>query len=154
MRAARTIPREERSLIPLIPRGTQPDQEQENMAGIRMSGVCVLLAVSAVLLGLFGSGYALKCFNCVLSSDKVCSVNITCPPTDDACLVVRSGSSRIAACIPYNSCNSEFIAKKYSISNFSYDCCQKELCNSSGMTVVNKAILSLVTMLALVWICL
>ncbi|XP_078540427.1 CD59 glycoprotein [Lissotriton helveticus] len=123
------------------------------MARVQMSGVGVLLVVSAVLLGLFGSGYALKCFNCGTLSDKVCIANITCPTTDDACLLVKSGTSRLTSCIPYNSCNSELIAKKYSLSNFSFNCCQKELCNSGGMTVVNKAIFSLVTMLALVWIC-
>ncbi|KAJ1182245.1 hypothetical protein NDU88_007439 [Pleurodeles waltl] len=109
------LPERRGRLIPLL-RGTQPDEEKENMARVGMNGV--LLAVSAVLLGLFGSG-----------------------------------SARLTTCLAYNSCNNDFLAKEYNLGTFSYDCCQKELCNSSVMTVVNKTIMSLVAMLALVWIC-
>ncbi|XP_069077968.1 CD59 glycoprotein [Pleurodeles waltl] len=121
------------------------------MARVGMNGV--LLAVSAVLLGLFGSGYALKCFNCPIMSEKACTTNVTCQAGKDACLLIKSGSARLTTCLAYNSCNNDFLAKEYNLGTFSYDCCQKELCNSSVMTVVNKTIMSLVAMLALVWIC-
>ncbi|XP_069479501.1 CD59 glycoprotein [Ambystoma mexicanum] len=112
-----------------------------------------LLAVAAVVLMLCDSGYALKCYNCSNLSDKPCLSNTTCPASEDACLLVVSGSQKLTSCFPYNSCNTEGITKKFGVNSFSYYCCQKALCNNSVMAVVNKTVFSLVTMLALIWIC-
>ncbi|XP_025945165.1 F-box only protein 3 isoform X3 [Apteryx rowi] len=98
----------------------------------------VLLTVVVVLVAFCSSGYTLRCYHCE-NSPTLCKTNSTCLSTEDTCLQMKFGKLRTFSCWKTSQCNVNDIAVFFQLDNFDYFCCQRDLCNKSPITGVNKA---------------
>ncbi|NXB75457.1 CD59 protein, partial [Donacobius atricapilla] len=111
---------------------------------------CILLAACVVLIAFCGSGYTLRCYHCE-NSPTLCRTNSTCLPTEDTCLKLEFGKLRTYSCWKMAQCNSNAIADAFLLDNFKYYCCQRDLCNESAITGVNKAAFGIASVMAVLW---
>ncbi|XP_073514889.1 CD59 glycoprotein-like isoform X2 [Phyllobates terribilis] len=106
---------------------------------------CVLLALGLVFLSLCSTGQAIDCYTCDRWSADQCTISGTCAATDNACMRVTltDGTSKYS-CRVYDKCTSPLVSEENGgIKNFEIKCCQKNLCNSSGLVASPSAVLLL-----------
>uniref|UniRef100_A0A672M751 UPAR/Ly6 domain-containing protein n=1 Tax=Sinocyclocheilus grahami TaxID=75366 RepID=A0A672M751_SINGR len=64
------------------------------------------------------------------------------------------GGKTIRRCIRYTDCDNSRLSQKFpSISEYTYRCCNTDLCNSGPATVASTWILSLLAVLTGLWSC-
>ncbi|XP_060915400.1 CD59 glycoprotein-like [Labrus mixtus] len=90
------------------------------------SSVAFLLAVS---LAMFGLGVSLQCYSCPGGSSSSCEVKQECNQGEDSCLKLTSGESTYSACLRYADCDFMTLAASYRLPDFTFSCCQSNLCN-------------------------
>ncbi|KAM6073997.1 PREDICTED: CD59 glycoprotein [Chlamydotis macqueenii] len=112
---------------------------------------CILVTVCIVLVAFCSSGYALRCYHCD-NSPSLCKTNSTCLATEDTCLQMRFGKLRTSSCWKLSQCNVNDIAEFFQLDNFEFFCCQHDLCNESAITAVNKAALSIASVMTMLWV--
>ncbi|XP_053113062.1 CD59 glycoprotein-like [Hemicordylus capensis] len=109
-----------------------------------MKGILITIATLFLFCCLGG---ALKCYNCDPGS---CRTEEECSPDKDACLIVRFGGRNVSKCWKYSRCTNEYISIDFTLNNFRFHCCQKDLCNSSPKTTCSEIVLGLVS-LVVIW---
>uniref|UniRef100_A0A8D0H001 CD59 glycoprotein n=1 Tax=Sphenodon punctatus TaxID=8508 RepID=A0A8D0H001_SPHPU len=110
----------------------------------------ILLTVVLVLVAFCGSGDGIRCYKCS-ATPGLCKEETECSSPFDACLKYSFGGQSISDCWKYSQCSRDFISNHFKHDNFKFGCCQRNLCNKGPSTVVSKAVLSIVTMLTVVW---
>uniref|UniRef100_A0A452IDG6 Uncharacterized protein n=1 Tax=Gopherus agassizii TaxID=38772 RepID=A0A452IDG6_9SAUR len=90
------------------------------------------------------------CYNCPLTAVP-CKTNVTCPSDTDSCLWLKVGIT-LSGCYKYSNCDMNQIKEKYKVDNFNFKCCQKDLCNRSQTTMISTAVISIATMMTMIWI--
>ncbi|TFK11405.1 prolyl 4-hydroxylase subunit alpha-2 [Platysternon megacephalum] len=120
-----------------------------NMNGSKTN--CVLLTGFIILAVFCSSGYMLKCYSCPPVA-LPCKTNITCPSDTDSCLWIKIGEKTLTACYKYSNCDMNRIKEEYKFDNFNFKCCQKDLCNRSQTTMISTAVLSIATVMTMIWI--
>ncbi|MEE6526091.1 hypothetical protein FKM82_026510, partial [Ascaphus truei] len=94
---------------------------------------------------------ALTCYNCKSYSAEKCQSNTECTVEEDACLqLFRTDGATWYQCYPYSKCNRDRINTDFGINNFSYKCCQSNLCNGSVRAGLANAALLLSLTAALI----
>ncbi|NWV74252.1 CD59 protein, partial [Dasyornis broadbenti] len=111
---------------------------------------CILLIACIVLIAFCGSGYTLRCYHCD-NSPVPCRTNSTCLMGEDTCLQIKSGKLRTSACWRTSQCRVNQIAESFHLDNFEFFCCQHDLCNEGAVTGINKAALSIASVMAMLW---
>ncbi|XP_054620154.1 CD59 glycoprotein-like isoform X2 [Dunckerocampus dactyliophorus] len=92
------------------------------------SPVLICLAVGWSLLDF---GWSLQCYSCPHGSSSSCDVIHDCNNHEDGCLKLTSAEKTYSRCITYADCDFLTLAAKYfSLSDFTFSCCQSNLCNS------------------------
>ncbi|XP_072825865.1 CD59 glycoprotein [Vicugna pacos] len=120
------------------------------MVTMGSKGGFVLLWLLLILAVLCHLGHSLQCYNCV-DPPHECTTTVNCTHNQDACIVVKAVPSKsYYQCWKIADCKFEVIAKSLEEKELKYNCCQKDLCNSSHvMNTAGKAVL-LVSLLLLV----
>ncbi|NXK91139.1 CD59 protein, partial [Formicarius rufipectus] len=95
-------------------------------------------------------GYTLRCYHCE-NSPSLCRTNSTCLMNEDTCLQMKFGKLRTFSCWKASQCSMNEIAESFQLDNFEFFCCQHDLCNEGAVPGVNKAALSVASVLALLW---
>ncbi|XP_020511620.1 CD59 glycoprotein-like [Labrus bergylta] len=90
------------------------------------SSVTFLLAVS---LAMFGLGVSLQCYYCPGGSSSSCEVTQECNQGEDSCLKLTSGESTYSSCLRDADCDFRTLAARYPLPDFTFSCCQSNLCN-------------------------
>nr|AZK16922.1 CD59 glycoprotein [Xenopus laevis] len=110
-----------------------------------------VIVLALVILSLCTYGDALKCYTCPVFSDS-CST-ITCEANQNACLKLSKADGSLRQCSSISRCESKYIKEDFAgITNFKYECCQSDLCNSSVTSLPSVGLLlSLATALLLVF---
>ncbi|KFP83428.1 CD59 glycoprotein, partial [Acanthisitta chloris] len=111
---------------------------------------CILLTACIVLVAFCSSGYALRCYHCD-HSPTPCRTNMTCSMSEDACLLLKSGTLITSSCWKLSQCKVNDIAESFHLDNFDFFCCQYELCNEGTITGVNKAALGIASVVTMLW---
>ncbi|XP_009686711.2 CD59 glycoprotein isoform X1 [Struthio camelus] len=124
-----------------------PDK-REGRSMIKMN--CILLTVCIFLVAFCSSGYTLRCYHCQ-NSPTLCKTNSTCIAPEDTCLQMKSGKLRTFSCWKTSQCNVNDIAVLFQLDNFEYFCCQRDFCNKSPITGVNKAAFSIASVMTVLW---
>ncbi|XP_073688203.1 CD59 glycoprotein isoform X2 [Garra rufa] len=109
----------------------------------------LFLLVCCVTLSL---GSSLQCYKCEDYTGGRCTVQQVCS-YEDACLYLHEkGGKTIRRCIRYTDCDNSRLSQKFpSISEYTYRCCNTDLCNSGPATAASTWILSLLAVLTGIW---
>ncbi|XP_026156458.1 CD59 glycoprotein-like [Mastacembelus armatus] len=99
------------------------------------SSVVFCLAVS---FAMFGFGLSLQCYSCPDGSTSSCEVKHDCHEGEDSCLKLTSGEKTYTGCLRYADCDFMTLAVMYSLPDFNFSCCQKQLCNGQEKTWIRK----------------
>ncbi|XP_054874119.1 CD59 glycoprotein-like [Amphiprion ocellaris] len=99
------------------------------------SSVAFCLAVS---FATFGFGVSLQCYSCPDGSSTSCEVTQECNQGEDGCLKLTSGEKTYTRCLRYTDCDFMTLAVRYSLPDFTFDCCQSKLCNSQNKSFFQK----------------
>ncbi|XP_040909645.1 CD59 glycoprotein-like [Toxotes jaculatrix] len=99
------------------------------------SSVVFCLAVS---FAMFGFGHSLECYSCPDGSSSSCEVKLECNQGEDSCLKLTSGEKTYTGCIRYTDCDFMTLAPRYSLPDFTFSCCQSELCNGQELSFLEK----------------
>ncbi|XP_041664085.1 CD59 glycoprotein-like [Cheilinus undulatus] len=99
------------------------------------SSVVFLLAVS---FAMFGFGASLQCHSCPGGSSSDCEVKQECNQGEDSCLKLTSGGNTYSSCLRYADCDFMTLAVRYSLPDFTFSCCQSELCNGPEKSFLQK----------------
>ncbi|NXF07416.1 CD59 protein, partial [Smithornis capensis] len=110
----------------------------------------IMLTACVVLVAFCHSGYTLRCYHCD-NSPTLCKSNSTCLATEDTCLQLKFGKLRTFSCWKLSQCSVNEIAEFFQLDNFDFFCCQHDLCNKGAITGVNKAALSIASVMAMLW---
>ncbi|XP_056255553.1 CD59 glycoprotein-like isoform X2 [Seriola aureovittata] len=99
------------------------------------SSVVFCLAVS---FAMFGFGVSLQCYSCPDGNSSSCEVKQQCNQGEDSCIKVTSGETIYTGCISYADCEFRTLAVRYPIPQFTFSCCQSELCNKQEKSFLQK----------------
>ncbi|XP_062974878.1 CD59A glycoprotein-like [Elgaria multicarinata webbii] len=113
-----------------------------------MKRFLITALITIFILALFShSGSALTCFRCERSP---CTNNVTCPATDNRCMVAYLGNRNTSNCWQDANCNLDYIGKTFSSTSFSFRCCSRDLCNGSPVTTGSKIVLGIASLLTII----
>ncbi|KAM4617842.1 CD59 glycoprotein-like isoform 1-T2 [Discoglossus pictus] len=96
-----------------------------------MSGIRNCMILGVILLSLCNTGWTLKCYKCVGMPNNKCETEETCSSGLDACINLKTASTKTQQCIAYSRCTKEQVAIDFGVTSFSLECCQNNLCNFS-----------------------
>uniref|UniRef100_A0A8C4MN22 CD59 glycoprotein n=1 Tax=Equus asinus asinus TaxID=83772 RepID=A0A8C4MN22_EQUAS len=82
----------------------------------------VLTGVLAIL------GHSLECYSCI-NPVISCDINMTCSYNFDACILVKAGR-HYYQCWRMEHCEWDYISSALGETKLTYECCQKDLCNT------------------------
>ncbi|KAM7108555.1 CD59 glycoprotein isoform 1-T2 [Ciconia maguari] len=111
---------------------------------------CVVLTTCIILVAFCSCGYTLRCYHCE-NSPSLCKTNSTCLANEDTCLQMKFGKLRTSSCWKSSQCSVNDIAEFFQLDNFEFFCCQRDLCNESTITGVNKAAFSIASVMTMLW---
>ncbi|XP_067293147.1 CD59 glycoprotein isoform X2 [Pseudorasbora parva] len=99
-------------------------------------------------------GSSLRCYKCEDYTGGHCSVQQVCS-YEDACLYLHEkGGKTIRRCIRYTDCDNSRLSQKFpAISEYTYRCCNTDLCNSGPATAASTSLLYLLPVLSGLWSC-
>uniref|UniRef100_A0A8C2PQU0 MAC-inhibitory protein n=1 Tax=Cyprinus carpio TaxID=7962 RepID=A0A8C2PQU0_CYPCA len=124
--------------------------------GLFLLVCCVTLSLGVKHYGIrFSSaGSSLRCYKCEDYTGGRCTVQQVCS-YEDACLYLHEkGGKTIRRCIRYTDCDNSRLSQKFpSISEYTYRCCNTDLCNSGPATAASMWTLSLLAVLTGLWSC-
>ncbi|KAM7086012.1 CD59 glycoprotein [Molossus nigricans] len=107
-------------------------------------GVIILPGLLLILSVLYNTGHGLQCYTC-LNPGGECALSRNCTPNFDACLFVKAETRTYYQCWKMDDCNYLTLSKYLGEKTLEYRCCQKNLCNKSGGTVITGTTILLVT---------
>ncbi|XP_009296055.2 CD59 glycoprotein isoform X1 [Danio rerio] len=114
--------------------------------GLFLLVCCVTLSLGNKHYGMrFSSaGSSLRCYKCEDYAGGRCSVQQPCS-YEDACLHLHEkGGKTIRRCIRYTDCDNSRLSQQFpSISEYTYRCCNTDLCNGGPLTTAGSLFLSL-----------
>ncbi|KAG7500509.1 CD59 glycoprotein-like [Solea senegalensis] len=87
---------------------------------------------------MFGLGVSLQCYSCPGGSSSSCEVKHGCNQGEDTCLKLTSEEKTYTGCMRYADCDFMTLAVKYSLPDFTFDCCQSNLCNGQEKSFLDK----------------
>ncbi|CAG10812.1 unnamed protein product [Tetraodon nigroviridis] len=90
---------------------------------------CPALLCLAVGLAALGCAISLECYSCSGESPDHCGETQQCGHHEDSCLKLTSNGMIYAGCIRYSDCNFLTLGSKYVLPDFTFSCCQSNLCN-------------------------
>ncbi|KAA0724615.1 hypothetical protein E1301_Tti003883 [Triplophysa tibetana] len=124
--------------------------------GLFLLVCCVTLSLGVEHYGmrLSSAGSALKCYKCEDYTGARCSTQQTCS-YEDACLYLHEkGGKTFRRCIRYTDCDNSRLSQKFpsiSQSQYTYRCCNTDLCNGAPVTVAHASIIPLLAALTGLW---
>nr|XP_014695020.1 CD59 glycoprotein [Equus asinus] len=93
-------------------------------------GRFVLLGLLLILGVLCRSGHSLECYSCI-NPVISCDINMTCSYNFDACILVKAEVGRhYYQCWRMEHCEWDYISSALGETKLTYECCQKDLCNT------------------------
>ncbi|XP_048013866.1 CD59 glycoprotein [Megalobrama amblycephala] len=100
------------------------------------------------------AGSSLRCYKCEDYTGGHCTVQQVCS-YEDACLYLHEkGGKTIRRCIRYTDCDNSRLSQQFpSISEYTYRCCNTDLCNSGPVTAASTPFLYLLAVLSGLWSC-
>ncbi|XP_069371876.1 CD59 glycoprotein-like isoform X2 [Paralichthys olivaceus] len=87
---------------------------------------------------LFGFGESLQCYSCPDGPSNSCEVQQDCNHGEDSCLKLISGERTFTSCMRYADCDFMTLAVRYSEPDFTFSCCQSNLCNAKEKSSFQK----------------
>ncbi|TRY78981.1 hypothetical protein DNTS_005254 [Danionella cerebrum] len=125
-------------------------------------GLLLVLCLATLGLGVkhygmrFSSaGSSLRCYKCEDYTGARCAVEQVCS-YEDACLYLHEkGGKSIRRCIRYTDCDNSRLSQKFpSISEYTYRCCNTDLCNHGQVMAASSGVLPLLLALSSgLWCC-
>ncbi|XP_029941924.1 CD59 glycoprotein-like [Salarias fasciatus] len=112
----------------------------------RSLGICLL-----VFSALIGLGTAIRCYTC---KDYTASCTKQDCSYENACLTLNErGGMTYRQCLKYSDCVYSRLGPMFpQASNFTFKCCDSDLCNSAPSSAASSLI-GLLTSLAVMWWC-
>ncbi|TSQ58058.1 F-box only protein 3 [Bagarius yarrelli] len=106
------------------------------------------------VLALIGLGSAIKCYSCIDYTGS-CTQTSNCAAHEDGCLTLKERHGKIyRQCVRYSDCTFSTLGSMFSkVSNFNYECCNQDLCNSASLSATRTSVIALILSLALFWCC-
>ncbi|CAN9504007.1 unnamed protein product [Ophioblennius macclurei] len=92
----------------------------------------------AVSFAMFRCGLSLQCYSCPNGSAGSCEVKRECGQNEDSCLKLTSGEITYTQCLRHSECDFRSLAVRYLIPEFTFNCCQSELCNGPEKSFAQK----------------
>uniref|UniRef100_A0A3B4ZML2 CD59 glycoprotein n=1 Tax=Stegastes partitus TaxID=144197 RepID=A0A3B4ZML2_9TELE len=81
-------------------------------------------------------GVSLQCYSCPDGSSTSCEATQECNQEEDSCLKLKKQT--YSSCIQHTDCDFMTLAVRYSLPQFTFNCCQSKLCNSHGKSFLKK----------------
>nr|XP_055049137.1 CD59 glycoprotein [Misgurnus anguillicaudatus] len=126
----------------------------KSCAGLFLLVCCVTQSLGVKHHGMRSSSgnSAIKCYKCENYSGARCTEQQVCT-YEDACLYLHEkGGKTIRNCIRYTDCDNSRLSQKYpSISQYTYRCCNTDLCNGAPVTAARASLLPLLAVLYGIW---
>nr|XP_046274496.1 CD59 glycoprotein-like [Scatophagus argus] len=92
----------------------------------------------AVSFAMFGFGLSLQCYSCPDGSSSSCQVQQECNQGEDSCLKLINGDTTYTGCIRHTDCDFMTLAVRFALPDFTFSCCQSELCNKKKKSLFQR----------------
>ncbi|XP_062292281.1 CD59 glycoprotein-like [Scomber scombrus] len=92
----------------------------------------------AVSFAMFEFGVSLQCHSCPQGSSEKCEATEECSQGDDSCLKLSSDGKTYTSCVRQADCDFRILGARYPLPNFTFSCCQSNLCNGESKSFFQK----------------
>ncbi|XP_053190566.1 CD59 glycoprotein-like [Scomber japonicus] len=92
----------------------------------------------AVSFAMFEFGVTLQCYSCPHGSSEKCDATEECNQGDDSCLKLSSDGIPFRKDLHLSHCDFRILGTRYPVPNFTFSCCQSNLCNGESKSFLQK----------------